>query len=178
MTGNYIETVYWDTCIFYALLKGENNHGGEIAEAIKSAFDSFLQGKLKIVTSTITIAEVARGHFESEEPLKKFKSLKFVNNFEFVPPIFPIMETASEIKDYYYNNPLGKNGRFNLVNVADAIHLATAIRHEVDAFITLDGKNKTKTREIGLLKLESPLAEKYNLTMLKPKLPAQKDMFS
>ena len=46
--------VYFDSCVFLAWLKEEDNRADIIAALFKDASDK----KLKIVTSTLTIAEV------------------------------------------------------------------------------------------------------------------------
>ncbi|WP_461516096.1 type II toxin-antitoxin system VapC family toxin [Porticoccus sp.] len=171
MSGVSTELVYWDTCIFYAMLKNEE-HGEGILDGIRQDYAAFKAGRLRIITSTITIAEVAAGNFEKHEDFERFKSLRFANGFEFVPPIVPVMELASVLKDYYFNNPLGNDGQYNLFNIADAIHVATAIKLEVDSFVTLDGRNK-KSGEIGLLKLGPRIANMYDLVIRKPIAPKQ-----
>lgn len=173
MSGSGTELVYWDTCIFYALFKGESTHGAGIIDAIKHEYLEFLQGNLRIVTSTVTVAEVARGSFEKAEDFQKFKDIRFADGFEFSDPRVKIMELASELKDYFYNNPLGENGEYKNLNLGDAIHLATAIVLGVTRFVTLDGKHKGKIGEIGLLKLTNPIAGKYALNITKPVFPAQ-----
>lgn len=173
VSGASTELVYWDTCIFYALLNKEDTHGHGVLDAIASDYESFFKGEISLVTSTITIAEVAEGNFENPKDYEIFKSLKFAPKFKFQEAIVSIMETASEIKDYYFNNPVGENGEFSYLNIGDAIHLATAIKLNVDRFMTLDRKHKKRTGEIGLLKLENPIAGKYDLNMQKPRLTGQ-----
>lgn len=81
-------------------------------------------------------------------------------------PSVPIMDLASELRSYYKEqkkqNPLSPK----TPSTPDAIHLATAIHYECDFFYTLDEKDKPDS--CGLLKLQSPIAGKYLLQIVKP----------
>ena len=173
MSGTDIDVVYWDTCIFYAFLKGEKHRDGE-HEGIIEEYNMMRDGKLRIITSSITVAEVAKGKFKgNESKFEEFKSLRFSGTFEFVIPSLPVCDVASEIKDYYYNNPVGEQEKHRLVSLGDAMHLATAIVHGASCMVTTDGKHVS---DIGLLKLSQPIAGKYSLLIRRPKPPAQQGL--
>lgn len=178
MSGNDTKRVYWDTCIFYALLKAETKHGPGILAGIRQEFQDFREGRVQMLTSMVTVAEVARGNFEDDPTiLEEFKGLRFAPGFLFCDAIFPVMELASEIRDYYYNNPLGENGQFKNVGLGDAIHLATAIKQEASDFVTLDGNNKPHPKaEIGILNLGNLVAGEYELNIRKPIPPVQGEL--
>ncbi len=170
------EAIYWDTCIFYALLLGGTTHGEGVFQGIEDQYKSFIAGSTKLMTFTIAVAEVAAGNFVSSDHLREFKELRYASGFNFSTPTFPIMELASEIKDYYFNNPLGLDGKYKHLDLGDAIHLATAIKNEASKFVTLDAKNKSRTDSIGLLKIGTAVAEQYQLDIVKPEPPKQIQM--
>jgi len=66
MSGNEVKRVlYWDTCVYLAWLKGEDN-GASVNEGIAEAVDENWDGKLLIVTSTITLTEVLEATLTDE----------------------------------------------------------------------------------------------------------------
>lgn len=154
-------TYYWDTCIFYAWLKDEKLEPGEM-EGINYIIEENKNDKNLIITSAITICEILQGKipFEKEE---QFQKSLMRRNIIVVGVDIRICEEARRIRDYYYqNNPHSKT-----VGTPDAIHLATAIHHNVTEFDTFDARHNRGS--LGLLSLNGNVAG-HNLLIRKPNI--------
>jgi hypothetical protein len=77
---------------------------------------------------------------------------------------------AREIRDYYYK-PADDDGKYRIVSMGDAIHLATAIIHQVAELHTRDGNRKGGNVPLLGLEQSSPgskICGKYELKILSP----------
>ena len=162
MSGNR-QKVYWDSCVFYALLKNERHQAGEL-EGIKEQVKRIEKNQLILVTSAITAIEVLEAKLP-EEVREGFPNLFKRRNVRAIPSDMKVVKLSTEIRNYYIENPSDKIGF--TVSLPDAIHLATAILY-ADVFHTMDSNDKNKSKELGLLPLNGLIAGKYNLKICRP----------
>ncbi len=82
-----------------------------------------------------------------------------------------ILLLSREIREFYYVPRDEKDPSGKMVSTGDAIHLATAIVHEVTEFHTRDGDGKKKGGNVKLVGLADPdgkLCAKYPLKIVSP----------
>ena len=165
-----IDAIYWDTSIFYALLKGEEHRPGELA-AIKKAARLFDDGNLVIATSNITGIEVIEGRLP---PGKKdeFAAMMRRSNFYPVDLTQAVNRLANEIREFYYQDR--GEGRGRTVSTPDAVHIASAIQSGQPLW-TLDSKNKPGS--LGMTKLDTPIMGRYDIEITRPDMGPEQDLF-
>jgi predicted nucleic acid-binding protein len=147
---NEKEIVYWDSCVFIDFLQQTSGR----YEACKYIHDRAESGTLIIVTSTVTLAEVARlpdagglmPHEKSRQILDYFKN-----------PYIAVRQLDRTIAERAHEICRSNN----LIHL-DAIHLATALNFRVSILYTYDSK---KQRRKGLLR--------HNLKLGSPPLPIE-----
>jgi predicted nucleic acid-binding protein len=161
MRGNN-ETVYWDSCLFIAWLKDEQNRKQGEMDGVRDFVERLKKRSVTIITSTITMTEVTStkvgaGFMTLFDDVLKRKNLIRVG------VDIRIAKLAQELRDYYSTLA----GEFNnkTLSVPDAIHLATAILYKADVFHTFDETNRSGT--LGLIPL-SGNAGGYPLVITKP----------
>lgn len=157
MSGKGI--LYWDSCIFIAYLKNEVRNDPLDMKGIDELVLLFDMGQVDIYTSTITIPEILQASI-GEEVYKQFSLLYSKRNFHLIDVTRKIAEISQEIRSHYYIS--GKA----TVETTDSIHLATAVYCKCEKFYTFDGE---KNDHQGLLNLNLPLANHYDLKILKPR---------
>lgn len=165
-------TIYWDACMFYEVLGNE-----PVTPQKRAGVDEVLadneKGHNLIVTSVITHLEVLpqklsdKDASDEEDYIALFDAVKFAE----VEVNANVLMRAREIRNYYYRaaDAGGKNGK--MMDLGDAIHLATASIYGVSEFHTRDDDNKGS--KIGLLSLytlrnETKLCGKYDLKIISP----------
>lgn len=125
------ERIYWDSCVFIDCIQ-ETADRIKILESIVEAAKS---GEVRILTSTLAIAEVVRCEPDralSKDDADKIKAF-FENDFISVRQLDrETAELAADISRQYGLKP------------PDAIHVATAIKHKCQVLNTYDGRNKKK----------------------------------
>lgn len=162
--------IYWDSCIFYALLKNERHTIGQL-EGIKEQIKLIEKNKMILVTSAITQVEVLEAKLP-DETRNNFPKLFKRRNVKEVAADPRVLKLATEIRNHYIENPNPKIGF--TVSVPDSIHLATAILY-ADVFYTLDENDKNNKKELGLLALDGDVAG-HNLSICKPPTGTQLDL--
>jgi predicted nucleic acid-binding protein len=156
-----IETVAWDTCIFLAWLKNESRADGEM-EGVAESLAKIESGTCALVTSAIIHTEIHPTRL-NDDVQEKFKNFLTRSNIEVVPADTPVNRLAGELQEFYdIQKKIDGLGR---LCTPDAIHLATALIYEVDAFYTFDDGGDTKCR--GLIPLSGNVAGR-KLTICKP----------
>ena len=128
--------VYWDACAWIAYINqekaialpdgGTENRFNMCSEVLKIAQD----GKLEIVTSAFTLAEVCKNPEIKDSPLDHLPSFFEKSYILTVPVDMAIGRRAQEMQ---------ASGLINL-KPPDAIHLASARRAAVSELHTFDGK--------------------------------------
>lgn len=134
MTGK-TPRIYWDSCIFLALIKGEKLTP-DIDAAISDAAEAADEGKLTIVTSVLTRAEVLDAKWTKAEA-DRFTTVLDQGVVEEYVIDQRIAGLASQIRSGYVSRvpPIS-------VKTPDSLHLATAIIAGVEEMWTLDGTAK------------------------------------
>jgi hypothetical protein len=127
---------YWESSVFIALVKGETNR----VEQAQRILEDAAAGKLEIVTSTWTLAEVIKA--PGEPPLPPEVERKIIDFFEndYVMVIIldrKVAEGARQISREHGLKP------------KDAVHLATAKVAKLDLFETWDDELVKLTGTLG-----------------------------
>jgi len=168
-------TFYWDACMFYEVL------GNEVVAAQKRAkVDEILaaneKGENLIITSVISHLEVlpekleGKGAKDAEDYLALFDAVHFVE----VEISANIILRAREIRNHYYRAPDEKGNGYKMMDLGDALHLATASIYGVTEFHTRDRDQKgPKVPLVGLYAAydETKLCAKYDLEIVSPESP-------
>jgi predicted nucleic acid-binding protein len=126
------KTYYWDTCVYLAWL---NEEPRPELSAIKTLLTENRENKSTIITSTLTLVEV----LAKKLPPEKEKLFRELFTFEIHTAYdldIQIAFKARDIRGYYLDLIKPRP------SCADAIHLATAIFHQVDIFHTFDDGKK------------------------------------
>ncbi|OEZ01244.1 MULTISPECIES: PIN domain-containing protein [Stenotrophomonas] len=151
MSGRPI--IYWDSCAFLALLKGEAVHGPDAAAALRSQAGAFDRGEIVLATSTVAIGEVIAANL-GDAVEEAFELMIRRRNFQPFTVTESIARDAARLRSHCYKRLKASSpGEPYLLTMPDAIHVATAMRAGADVLVTLDTDNKTvKTnrRELGM----------------------------
>jgi len=133
------EKVGLDTMVFIYQFEAHPEYG----EVTNDVFDKIERGRIKAVTSTITVAEILTKPMKdgNEEAVRDYKYvLQNLPNLEIVPITFEIAEQAASLR-----------AKYNL-RVPDAIQLAVCITNDAQAFVTNDARLR-KVNEIEIVLL-------------------------
>jgi predicted nucleic acid-binding protein len=118
---NEIQLTYWDSCVFVSYINGEPGR----VDVIDNLFDEIHNKNEKIVTSTLTIAEVNCANFEKDKRVLDDEIEKIIQGI-WDDPVINLVEVNQQIaiiaKDLIRSSI--PNG-FSLKPM-DAIHLASA----------------------------------------------------
>ena len=156
------EAIYWDSCVFIALITGEDRPNGELNGVLDCA-ERVDKNEIYLVTyKDSTEMEVLEANM-SEEAKAMINQLFARRNVIELPNHPRVQILAKEIREYYEEEKLRDHGKS--IEVQDAYHLAAAIYYQVDAFYTFDDGKKSKTR--GLLGLNHDVAG-HALLICKP----------
>jgi predicted nucleic acid-binding protein len=120
---------YWDTCNFLTILKKDKVHYEGCLEILKEAED----GRLKIITSTLTIAGIIKIGDNKPTPKTESEESKVIIDFfkhEYIIPVEFTRKTAEASREIAW--------KFGIRKGFDAMHIATAIIAKVDFFETTD----------------------------------------
>lgn len=104
-------------------------------------FDRLSDGKLSLVTSTVTAGEILVRPFQQKdvEVLHAYENVfATLPSFALIPVSYPIAKIAAQLRAEYR------------ILLPDAIQLATAIRERTDAFVTNDRQLK-RIKDIPVL---------------------------
>ena len=128
--------VYWDACIWFALIKQEQGRMGNCAHVL----DLARRGDVEIWTSSLTLAEVFRKQCgvptTLANGLPEDKDLEFE---AFVAQDFVVEVQVDHQVGIAARRLLRKHA--TLRKPQDAIHLASAVLHDLDEFHTFDAAN-------------------------------------
>ncbi len=135
-----MENLLWDSCVFNALLYDESQSYD--VNSIQQYLDEARDGKFRIYTSSIFLAEIA------QSKIKKAGvggPNEFLNDFQgsvvIIDASLEIMELAGRLKDIPYRKQDSKKRRLgtgDAVMLATALHLLDAYEVEIDQFHTFD----------------------------------------
>jgi len=128
--------VYWDACTWIAYINQEKaveNNGGQIENRFSMCLEILNQandGKVEIVTSAFTLAEVCKNSEVKSSPLDNLPSF-FEKSYILIVPVDLAIGRQAQI--------MQTSGLVNL-KPPDAIHLASAQRASVAELHSFDGK--------------------------------------
>jgi predicted nucleic acid-binding protein len=172
------ETEYWDSCVFLALLKGEPLREGESAYLEQQAL-RFDMGQLNLVTSSITLTEILACKLTPQQ-WQKFKAISAQSNFQFIDANARVCELASEIRNFYFENPPPRQEGAKVLKLMtpDAIHVASAIAAQTALkqpikLLTFDTEDKPTRNDMAMVRLNGMVANKYRLSIGRPDLTHQ-----
>lgn len=119
---------YWDTCNFLTILKGDPNDLQGCIDILTEAQN----GRLKIVTSAITLAAIVKLTPQGEPALLDSEESRIIETF--------FLHDYIIIRDFDRKTAeIARQISWKLqVKSFDAMHVATAIRAKVDYFETSD----------------------------------------
>lgn len=163
---------YWDACLFYEWLGEQATTPAARRAKIQELTDENERGNNVIATSVITHLEVLpeklteKDVSDEEDYLNLFDGQRFVE----IEINTNIINRAREIRDHYYRPQTEEQG-FKMMDLGDAIHLATASINNVTEFHTRDDDNRKA--KVPLLSLyerhgETKLCGKYELKIVSP----------
>lgn len=123
--------VHWDTCVLLAWVLGEKRSEADL-EGLRRAGEAFDDGKLTLLTSVISRAEIFQGDI-TDEQRSRYRDLFRRPRFQEADVTRPVAELASTFRQRAQKQ-LGKK-----ITTPDAIHLATAAHLKAREFHTFDG---------------------------------------
>jgi predicted nucleic acid-binding protein len=134
MPGDKPKRSYWDSCVFLALINGETDRVTVISELLESA----RKGEIEVVTSVLTITEVAHATVERQSGSLSSELLRKID---------ALWEPPSPVKLAEFHRLIAEGARDLMrralqegrrLKPADAIHLSTAARNRCDEVLTYD----------------------------------------
>jgi predicted nucleic acid-binding protein len=133
---NVIKDVYWDSCCWLGLIKREEEWFSEL----KIVFECAQRGEARLWISTITYLEVIKLPAEDRTPKPwPDENIKQVDNLfelEYVKRVQLDVLLAKKAREIYRTkSELRERKQW------DAIHLATALQHNIDEFHTADRRD-------------------------------------
>ncbi|MCH9853712.1 MAG: PIN domain-containing protein [Alphaproteobacteria bacterium] len=162
---------YWDSCMFYEWLcdeqKPEEEHAG-----IKKIILENQKQQNRIITSAITHLEVLPSKLSAKGSNRDDFSNLFDNTYMGSIDMTPnILWLAKDIRDFYFTPNNNNQQSRKMMDLGDAIHLATAIIYKVDEFHTRD--NTKKGGKVPLLTLSAEtqsgkICNEYDLSIISP----------
>lgn len=140
---------YWDSCAFLGWLKGEEDKRAECQSVLEEA----VSGKIEIVTSTLTLAEVL--WVKKPPPAQKIAKedrgkVRAVFESEWLVLYELDRRIAERAQDVVWDHD---------VQPKDAVHVATALSAEVDQLETFDGGLLDRSGQIEGLKISRPMVD-------------------
>lgn len=163
---------YWDSCIWYEHLNREMVSPLQRQGLREILADNVAQENL-IVTSVITHLEVLPEKLTGTDAIKE---KMYFDQFDGVHMRTEqvsdnVLRLAREIRSFYFRSPPQGGGYAKIMDLGDAIHLATAALLNVDEFHTRDDSDaKTKIPLVSLYKWSgvSTLCGRYPLKIVSP----------
>jgi predicted nucleic acid-binding protein len=125
--------VYWDSCVWLSLIKGDAERAEHCAHVIEMA----RAGEFEVWTSSLTLAEVYKRKCDGDNvTLEEDKDANFESYIEqeFLREVQVDHDVGSLARRLLRKYPAIKKP-------ADAVHLASALLNNCDEFHTYDGEN-------------------------------------
>ena len=134
MAGKPDKLSYWDSCVFLAWVKEEPGRAGHV----DALMDEATAGRLKIITSVISITEVALAAAGKDPNALNPEVIKKIDAIWQPPSPVTLAEfhrlIAADARDLIRKSA----GRLPTLKPPDAIHLSTAAPIGCDEFLTYD----------------------------------------
>jgi predicted nucleic acid-binding protein len=150
--------LYWDSCVFLSYVDGVPNRLPDIDELLKQAE----RGTVEIVTSAISIVEVAFGEAERQQRALDPQLERKISTLWVPPSPVKLVEFYALIADEAKDLMRDAMTRGWSLKGMDAIHLATARRLDVSEVHTYDDK-LLKYGEVLGVRVGPPLASQLAL---------------
>ena len=137
--------IYWDSCVFIALISNlMTSQATDRRWHCQRFFDDAINGRITIVTSVITIAEVVRAEVEPGTPVNPVppdirKKIEDLFNEPYLQLVHVDPARTAAARDITW--------QFPQIKYPDSVHVACARYAQVDAMHTYDGDGK----QTGLL---------------------------
>lgn len=150
------EIIYFDSCVFLTWLKGEDE-----ADTVAALFDDASKGKVKILTSTLAIAEVLNIQgFQFPIPKERREEVRalFLNEWIITKGVNRRLAEISQDLVWEYG-----------IKPKDGIHVATALVYKVPVLYSYD-KNLTNKKNL--------MTNIGNIQIIEPLPPLQRDLFN
>jgi predicted nucleic acid-binding protein len=149
-----IDRVYWDSDCFLGWLLDEVDKVDSCEEVLAEAED----GRVQIVTSALTIAEVLALRWQPKIPKDRRETVEnfFKKPFVLVRPI--TRRTAETARDIVWEGG---------IDPKDALHVATALEAKVPMLHSFDEKLQRNSGKVG----GSPLLQIRKPHVISPRLP-------
>jgi predicted nucleic acid-binding protein len=160
--------IYVDTCVFIAMLTGEQRKGDESLHV--AGFASELERREVIaVTSGLTKTEILECTLTSQQQQIMERLIK-PPKVQVKDVSTPILDLAREIRNFYQEEKRSGRSSLPTVETPDAIHLATAIYYDCPRMFTFDENDVPKGNrpKRALIPLSGNVAGRYPLTIEKP----------
>ena len=159
--NNPLRKIYFDSCVFISHLQnGADRQSEGEKNSLISVGAEIREGKIHVITSTITFTEVIRKNGRSA--INDFyEYLRSAPETTVVEPSDRICIKAGEIRLSYEVED--NEGQEKKMGTPDAIHLATAITYEVDTFFTFEKRLRRLNEKIEGLKIEKPSTPQMKL---------------
>lgn len=164
--------IYWDTCVFLALIKDEDRPNNEMM-GVNDVAMKISKDHVILLTSDITMSEILEATL-TVEAKEKLDDVFKRRNCQRAAVDNKIIRLSSEIRNYYQQRKTVDG--LPTIEVPDAIHLATAIHYGATEFHTFDERDD-RGKKRALLPLNGNVAE-YPLVICKPPLPEQMPLFT
>jgi predicted nucleic acid-binding protein len=123
-----VERVYWDSCVWLGLLNDEPDK----VDSAKWVIERAERGEVEIWTSTITLAEVYKVRQAGEADPEADKKLDDFLSQPYIVHVQVDQDLAMEARRLLRAKLPG------LKKPLDAIHLASAVWHDIETFHTFD----------------------------------------
>lgn len=150
--------IFWDSCVFVRLLSktGDPKKLAE-QEICKQCLQAAIDGKIEIVISTASIAEVVKTEDLVEPPVPEDvrEKIRSLFNEPYIVPISADLVIAQDARNLIWSH--------SWLKAIDSIIVASAVYAKVDELFSYDGLGKEK----GILDLDA----KVGIPPLKIKKP-------
>ena len=152
-----MDRVYWDSDCFLGWLLEEADKVDLCEEVLIDAQD----GRLQIVTSALTIAEVLALRYQPKIPADRRQVVEafFRNDYILVRTL--TRRTAESAREFVWSHD---------VKPKDAVHIATALEAKLPMLHTFDGGLHGKSGKVG----GAPLLQIKKPHVISPRLPLRK----
>lgn len=131
-----IERRYWDSDCFLGWFHAEPDKESACREVLEAAND----GKVLLVTSALTIAEVLALKGQAPIPVEQRKQVEAFFRNEFIVVQNITRRIAESARSYVWDHSVAPK---------DALHVATAIDAGLELFNTFDQRLQRKSGQIG-----------------------------
>ena len=149
------EKRYWDSSVIIAYINEERGR----VDVCKAILDDAEQGEMWIYTSALTITEVLK--YKGAKPITKDKKEKLAGFFQndYIRIIQLDRWIAFNAQELYWDNGIPPK---------DSLHVASALKAEVDVFETYDDDDlikKSKTVGSPPLEIRNPIHTQPSLNL-------------